>query len=381
MIQPYQRAPSTQPPSLPFLAAGNSTTGHRVFMGSSELRQAVARLAQHRSPGPRGLPGQRHVCASAGAGSSGGDGGGRAVPVGAAAHRVASLFARAPALSLERAVGDKHGIDQNLWDSCHFRAEVYPDLPLATTWRDLLRRTVQTASHASEEGRVDAPPKACPTERWTVHTVAAQLRSRDQLRSMMLSAAGVDPAGDPKPGARPADALLFVSGSHPARRLPGAGRYAHACMRPACSLERASPPSPTAHMPPCARLIAESQCASPSLCCSTPRHAMHCRCRWLQDSFDLLLLASAMREEGYLPASVSLWAVENPMLAPVERLRQKVDAGAEVVVTQPPLLLDRVQRWAEEADRQLLSRHVKVCTCPPQRRLWWCAACVLAAMA
>ena len=76
--------------------------------------------------------------------------------------------------------------------------------------------------------------------------------------------------------------------------------------------------------------------------------------------FDLLLLASAMREEGYLPASLSLWAVENPMLAPVQRLRQKADAGAEVVVTQPPLLWDRVQRWAEEADRQLVSRNVKV---------------------
>ena len=86
-----------------------------------------------------------------------------------------------------------------------------------------------------------------------------------------------------------------------------------------------------------------------------------CR-RLLQNSFDLLLLASAMREEGYLPASLSLWAVENPMLAPVQRLRQKVDAGAEVVVTQPPLLWDRVQRWAEEADRQLVSRNVKVGT-------------------
>ena len=160
------------------------------------------------------------------AGSSGGGGSGSGVPPpGEAARRVDALFARAPAvLCLERAVGEKHGVDANLWDSCHFRAQVYPDLPLATTWRDLLRRTVQTAGREPEPGRVEPPSAACPAERWTVRTVAAQLRSRDQLRSMMLAAAGVDEGGDPRPGAARADALLFVSGSHPARRLPGAGR-------------------------------------------------------------------------------------------------------------------------------------------------------------
>lgn len=66
-----------------------------------------------------------------------------------------------------------------------------------------------------------------------------------------------------------------------------------------------------------------------------------------------------MRQQGQLPASLSLWAVENPMLAPVSRLAQKMDAGAEVVLTQPPLLWDRAQRWAEEADRQQLSSSVK----------------------
>lgn len=83
--------------------------------------------------------------------------------------------------------------------------------------------------------------------------------------------------------------------------------------------------------------------------------------RWLQDSFDLLLLASAMREEGYLPPTLSLWAVENPMLSPVERLRRKADAGAEVVITQPPLLWERTARWAEEAHRSRVSSNVKVC--------------------
>lgn len=227
-------------------------------------------------------------------------------PPGEAGRRVDALFRRpAPLLTLERAVGEKHGVDGNLWDSCHFGAQIYPDLPLASTWRDLLRRTVQTAGRPAEPGSVDPPPAACPAERWTVRTVAAQLRSRDQLRSMMLSAAGVGPDGEPRPGAARADALLFVSGSHPARQLPGAGR-------------------------------------------------------WLQNSFDLLLLASAMREEGYLPASLSLWAVENPMLAPVDRLQQKADAGAEVILTQPPLLWEPTAAWAEEAAARRVSEHVKV---------------------
>lgn len=127
-------------------------------------------------------------------------------------------------LCLERAVGEKHGVDGTLWDSCHFHAQVYPDLPLASTWRDLLRRTVQTAGRQPDAGWAEPPARACPAPRWTVRTLAAQLRSRDQLRAMMLSAAGVDAGGDPRPGVLPADALLFVSGSHPARRLPGASK-------------------------------------------------------------------------------------------------------------------------------------------------------------
>lgn len=166
----------------------------------------------------------RRLAFSTAAAYSGG-GSGVAVP-GEAARRVDRLFAPPPTLlCLERSVGEKYGIDANLWDSCHFRAQVFPDLPLASTWRDLLRRTVQTPPGQQAEGvQLDPHPMACPAERWTVRTVAAQLRSRDQLRSMMLSAAGVDEGGDPRPGVQPADALLFVSGSHPARHLPGAGR-------------------------------------------------------------------------------------------------------------------------------------------------------------
>lgn len=108
---------------------------------------------------------------------------------------------------------------------------------------------------------------------------------------------------------------------------------------------------------PCAALTLSMPPLSTGL---TPRCTLFPLARWLQNSFDLLLLASAMREEGYLPASLSLWAVENPMLAPVDRLQQKADAGAEVILTQPPLLWEPTAAWAEEAAARRVSEHVKV---------------------
>ena len=41
--------------------------------------------------------------------------------------------------------------------------------------------------------------------------------SMDEMIARVSQAAGVDAEGDPRPGTRPADALLCVSGSHPAR--------------------------------------------------------------------------------------------------------------------------------------------------------------------
>lgn len=67
-----------------------------------------------------------------------------------------------------------------------------------------------------------------------------------------------------------------------------------------------------------------------------------------------------MREQGYLPPSLSLWAVENPMTTPVARLAQKIDAGAEVVLTQPPLAWERAERWVQEADALGLADQAKV---------------------
>ena len=127
-----------------------------------------------------------------------------------------------PVLCLERAVGDRAGVDEELWGSGQFSAQVYPDLPVATSWRDLLRLAGGGAGAAPGGGR--AAGSAPPDERWLVQTVAAQCRSAGQLRLLTLEAAGVDAEGEAVPGARGADALLFVSGSHPARSLPGVSK-------------------------------------------------------------------------------------------------------------------------------------------------------------
>jgi hypothetical protein len=122
-----------------------------------------------------------------------------------------------------------------------------------------------------------------------------------------------------------ADAMLLVSGSHPLRRLPGA------------------------------QLV-------------------------LPSSFSMLKMASQLRQQGYLPASLSLWAVENPNVAPVDRLARKIAAGAEVIVTQPPFLWDTSTQWFEQAARLHLSDNVKIVVGVPmitsQKNLeFWLALC------
>lgn len=177
-----------------------------------------------------------------------------------AAARVDALFARSrsPVLLLERSVGERIAADGDLWATGCFQGEVYPDLPIATTWRDLVQRLcnlkglgappapaggaagVSAAVAGSAAAGAPSPPEQQQQQHpWYIPTVAAQCRSRDQLRAFMLAAAGVDFMGDTKGGnGRPADALLFVSGSHPARNLPAAGRWAplpaHVCCHLAC---------------------------------------------------------------------------------------------------------------------------------------------------
>ena len=42
-----------------------------------------------------------------------------------------------PIICLERSVGSRQGVDAHLWSQGSFSAEVYPDLPIATSWGEL----------------------------------------------------------------------------------------------------------------------------------------------------------------------------------------------------------------------------------------------------
>lgn len=57
-----------------------------------------------------------------------------------------------------------------------------------------------------------------------------------------------------------------------------------------------------------------------------------------KDSVYMLQHARKMKAQGRISANVSLWAVANPMLDSVDSYARKVDAGAEVFLTQPPFL-------------------------------------------
>ncbi|CAM6087120.1 unnamed protein product [Calypogeia fissa] len=133
-----------------------------------------------------------------------------------------------------------------------------------------------------------------------VRTVAAQLRSMGDIRSRLLtSALELDATGS-------GGSLLLVSGGHPLRSFP--------------LVERLLP----------------------------------------SNSFKMLTMASKLRQAGEIPAGVQLWAVENPLTNTVERLEQKILAGAETVIVQPPLLKDVFEAWWDAAYSRGLMKDIRV---------------------
>lgn len=100
----------------------------------------------------------------------------------------------------------------------------------------------------------------------------------------------------------------------------------------------------------------------------------HKNCRMFPDSVDGLRIATSMQAGGQLPPSIALWCVDNPMLVnpavtgsgrarngrPAEGLLRKADAGAQVVLTQPPLLWSEFERWADDVARLGLPPRVRV---------------------
>jgi hypothetical protein len=211
-------------------------------------------------------------------------------------------------LCLERAIGERFGADRTLWETGAFDAQVYPDLPFASSWPELLEKLLgKGASDTNPQSSTDAAASVITTNSasdsknnaLTVRTVGAQCYSRKKLVSKMQLAC--KPSSE---GGGDANALLFVSGSHPARSLPFTDSF-------------------------------------------------------LQSSFSMLRDASRLRTQGILPSSLALWAVENP-INPPERLLKKVEAGAEVILTQPPFIESSAEKWFEFAEKNSISSEIKL---------------------
>ena len=54
-------------------------------------------------------------------------------------HHASCIFSEGPVLTLERSTGASLAADAQLWQSGSFGVSVYPDLPAALTWSDLLQ--------------------------------------------------------------------------------------------------------------------------------------------------------------------------------------------------------------------------------------------------
>uniref|UniRef100_A0A1D2A210 Methylenetetrahydrofolate reductase (NAD(P)H) n=1 Tax=Auxenochlorella protothecoides TaxID=3075 RepID=A0A1D2A210_AUXPR len=212
-------------------------------------------------------------------------------------------------LTLERKVGREAGSDEELWRSGAFGAGVVPDLPPATTLRQLAAQALRLPGGHVAESPTTAPPATCrapagltpqqPPGCITVRSVAAQLRSREDLRRRMAAAV----AGSE--GHPPAQALLLLSGGHPVRTLPIVPHF-------------------------------------------------------LGNSLSMLRDAGTARSRGELPADTRLWAVANPGSETLRRLAAKVEAGASTVLTQPPLLWRRSREWMERAAENGLTHRARI---------------------
>lgn len=75
----------------------------------------------------------------------------------------------------------------------------------------------------------------------------------------------------------------------------------------------------------------------------------------------LLRTAAQLRGAGAIPAATSLWAVANPVTErDAGRTAAKIEAGAEVILTQPPLDWPAFEKWWDDVRRRELHTAAKI---------------------
>ncbi len=131
-------------------------------------------------------------------------------------------------LMLERSIRPNN-LDTALWDTSSFAAEVYPDIPLLTSWKDVQKLSGSLTGAPTTSSSPATVPSPRREGQWLVHTMGVQTRrSPGQLQEALLAKAGVldgNANGDMGIHHRQPDALLIVSGSHLLRRVPGVSGY------------------------------------------------------------------------------------------------------------------------------------------------------------
>ncbi|GLI68028.1 hypothetical protein VaNZ11_012351 [Volvox africanus] len=199
-------------------------------------------------------------------------------------------------LTLERGVGKAYGAEAELQATGAFRAEVFPDLPIATTWQNLAK-ALSSGLRASPTADRELPFTQYTTQRGAlkVITTAANLRSQYDIECRLVAAAG---DGVETAGGQRADVILCVSGSHPVRTLPLVSRF-------------------------------------------------------LSSSLDTLRVAQRLQQRGYIPPTTQLWVVANPNTdRSAALLEAKAAEGATAVLTQPPLDWPAYLSWLSDAERR-----------------------------
>lgn len=236
-----------------------------------------------------------------------------------------------------------------------------------------------------------------------IATVGAQLRSLEDTAEAMCWAAGVTPSGHklPEEEHRPhADALLLVSGSHPVRQLPMASQLLTGSVG---MLQRGTQLKQQGVLPPQLELWAvanpvterdasytEQKVGQTAQCASAVCGQQQAE-QQVRQSVSSTACSLCQRATKALGAIRSGWNSPTrhrrqrhtlPCAVPccVSLLRWQVAAGAQVILTQPPLDWPAFELWMEDARRRGLHTTARLlvgfpCLSSASNAGFWLALC------